>query len=208
MSTPGKPIILTPSSPFDEAVVAFRGGGLIVYPTETFYGLGADPFNPEAIKKLFLLKGRPAESPVSVIVKDVEMLSRITARVPPLAARLMDRFWPGPLTIVFDALPGVPDELTAKTGAIAARVSSNPVCRRLLDELDAPITATSANPSGKDPAASVAAVLDYFESRIDILIDGGPLAGGAGSTIVDCRGDAPVIVRHGRITEAEIMRSL
>lgn len=201
-----KPVIITASGPLDEAVTVFKDGGIIVYPTETFYALGADPFNPAAIKRLFLLKGRPAAMPLSLIVKDAAMLCRITPEVTPLAQRLLAAFWPGPLTIIFDALPDLLPELTADTGSIAARVSSDPVCQRLLEALDAPITATSANPTGKPPASDSSVVKEYFDGDIDLLIDGGRLKGALGSTIVDCRGHSPVIVRHGMITEAEIMR--
>ena len=200
------PLIIAPSASLDEAAAVFKNGGIIVYPTETFYALGADPFNPVAIKRLFDLKGRPSSMPLSVIVKDAAMLGCITSNITPLAQRLMDAFWPGPLTIIFDGLPSLPAELTASTGSVAARVSSDPVCCRLLDALDAPVTATSANPTGKPPASDASVVNEYFDGRIDLLIDGGRLKEASGSTIVDCRGHSPIIVRHGMITEADIMR--
>jgi len=201
-----RPVTITASSPLDEAAAVVKRGGIIVYPTETFYALGADPFNPQAIKRLYLLKGRPASMPISVIVGDAAMLGRITPEVTPLARSLMERFWPGPLTIIFDALEKLPTELTAGTGTIAARVSSDQVCRRLLSALDAPITATSANPSGMPPPVDASTAVEYFNGDIDLLIDGGRLKGTAGSTIVDCRGAAPVIVRTGEFSAADIMR--
>lgn len=208
MSSPRKtrPVTITASSPLDKAAACVKNGGIIVYPTETFYALGADPFNPQAIKRLCLLKGRPASMPISVIVKDVAMLSRITPIVTPLARRLMNRFWPGPLTVIFDALDSLLPELTAGTRTIAARISSDPVCQRLLSALDAPITATSANPSGMPPPVEASEAVKYFNGDIDLLIDGGRLKGVTGSTIVDCRGDVPVIVRPGEISTEDIIR--
>jgi len=199
-----KPVIIKSSDPIDEAVEAFRRGGVIAYPTETFYALGADPFNAEAVKKVFALKGRPAKNPVSVIVKDREMLARVAASVPEAAYRLMERFWPGPLTIIFDALPSVPALLTAGTGSIGARVSSSPLSQKLTSVLDSPITATSANPSGKAPALTAERVIEYFDGLIDVIIDGGTLKGRLGSTIVDVTGDGIKILREGEIPSEEI----
>ncbi len=199
-----KPLILDASSDLTEAIGIFRGGGIIAFPTETFYGLCVDPFNETAVKKLFILKGRPFESPVSIIIKDAGMLKKVAGEVTPLAGTLMKRFWPGPLTIVFKAKPKVPPLLTANTGKIAARVSSDPVCRRLVDILASPITATSANPSGKRPPATAKEVLDYFNGAIDLLIDGGKLPGKKGSTIVDASGERIEVIREGEIPIKEI----
>ncbi|MBI5562946.1 MAG: threonylcarbamoyl-AMP synthase [Deltaproteobacteria bacterium] len=203
-----KPIILSASSPLDQAVAAFRAGGTVIYPTETFYALGVDPFNPDAIGRLYALKGRSDKSPVSVIVRDAAMLALITGRIAPLSADLIKRFWPGPLTLIFDASVSVPAALTAKTGSVGARVSSNPVCQRLLDALNAPITATSANPAGKRPPVEVSEVMDYFGGSMDVVIDAGPLPGTKGSTIVDCRMGRIEVVRPGEIPASEIMRRL
>ncbi len=202
-----RPLILDASMDLKEAKMIFRGGGIIAFPTETFYGLCVDPFNEEAIKKLFLLKGRPFESPVSVIVKDKEMLKRVAEEAPFLAEGLMKKFWPGPLTIIFKAKPNIPPLLTADTGKIAARVSSSDVCRRLTKVLDSPITATSANPSGKRPPISPKEVLDYFNGSIDMLIDGGELSGKKGSTIVDATGEQIKVIREGEIPAEEILGS-
>lgn len=199
-----KPLILDGSSDLTEAIGIFRGGGITAFPTETFYGLCVDPFNEIALKKLFVLKGRPFETPVSIIIKDTSMLKDIAAEVTPLAGRLMKRFWPGPLTIVFKAGPKVPPLLTANTGKIAARVSSDPVCQRLVNVLASPITATSANPSGKKPPIAAKEVVDYFNGAIDLLIDGGMLPGKKGSTIVDASGERIEVIREGEIAVEEI----
>ncbi len=199
-----RPLILTPSSPLDKALDAFKSGGIIAYPTETFYGLGVDPFNREAVKKLFILKGRSPKNPFSIIIKDREMLNGLAAEVPPLAEGLIKRFWPGPLTIIFRALPIVPPELIGDTGKIAVRVSSSPIAQKLVEALNSPITATSANPSGKNPPVTAASVVDYFNGSIDILIDGGTLGGRAGSTIVDIMDNRIEIIREGEIPAREL----
>lgn len=202
------PLILAASSYFDEAVSVFKAGGVIAYPTETFYGLCVDPFNPEAVDKLFRLKGRPEKSPITVIISGPAMLKDVADEVPPAAVTLMDEFWPGPLTIIFKAASSVPPVLTAGTGTIGVRVSGSPVATRLSKRLSSPITATSANPSGKRPPEEASEVLKYFDGSIDILIDGGRLSGELPSTLIDMTGKEPRIVREGRIPVEDIMKAL
>jgi len=199
-----RPIILSPSSTFDEAVRVFKSGGVIAYPTETFYGLCVDPFNRRAVEGLFRLKGRPEKNPVSVIIKDVPMLVAVASEVPPIARDLIKRFWPGPLTIVFKAHPALPPELTGNTGRIGVRVSSNPLAARLSSELNSPITATSANPTGEKPPVAPEEVLDYFNGRVDILIDGGTLPGKTGSTVLDVTSGRVVVIREGEIPSTDL----
>ncbi len=199
-----RPFILSPSSTLEAAVRAFKSGGVIAYPTETFYGLCVDPFNREAVENLFRLKGRPGNNPVSVIIKDLPMLSAVASEVPPAALDLIKRFWPGPLTIVFKASPSVPLELTGNTGNIGVRVSSNPVAALLSSVLGSPITATSANPTGKKPAVAPEEVIEYFNGRIEVLIDGGALPGRTGSTVVDVTSGRVVVVREGEIPSKDL----
>lgn len=200
-----RPVILGASSLWEEAPALFASSGIIAYPTETFYGLCVNPFDHLAIKKLFALKGRPPEKPITLIVKDRDMLDRVALGITPLAEKLMKRFWPGPLTIVFNARPDVPTELTGGTGTLGVRISANPVATRLSSLLDSPITATSANPTDKDAPTTPQDVIGYFDGEIDMLIDGGRLAGKKGSTIVDARGDSLVIVREGEIPVESLM---
>lgn len=202
------PLILNASAALDEALRAFKGGGVIAYPTETFYGLCVDPFNKEAVEKLFTLKGRSPKSPISVIISDVSMLNEIAAGVTPSADALMKRFWPGPLTIIFKASSKVPPELLGSTGKIGVRVSGSPVARRLSETLSSPITATSANPTGKSPPNSPEEVIGYFNGTIDILIDGGRLPGRSGSTVVDASGEGIRIVREGEVPTEDILKAL
>ncbi len=202
------PLILNASATLDEAREAFKRGGVIAYPTETFYGLCVDPFNKEAIEKLFTLKGRSPKSPISVIISDASMLNEIAAGVTQAADALMKRFWPGPLTIIFKASSKVPPELLGSTGKIGVRVSGSAVARRLSETLSSPITATSANPTGKSPPNSPEEVIGYFNGTIDILIDGGRLPGRSGSTIVDASGEGIRIVREGEVPAEDILKAL
>ena len=208
MTEKGSPLILNASSTLDAAREVFKRGGVIAYPTETFYGLCVDPFNEEAVERLFTLKGRTAKNPVSVIIPDVSMLEKVAVEVTPLARTLIKRFWPGPLTVIFKARPNVPALLLGSTGKIGVRVSSSPVAKRLSETLSSPITATSANPSGSPPPASAEEVLAYFNGSIDVLIDGGRLPGRLGSTVVDATGESLAVVRAGEVPTEEILKAL
>lgn len=177
----------------------FKNGGIIVHPTETFYGLGVDPFNEVAIEKLFTLKGREADKPISILVKDKKMLLEVVEEIPSSAEILIKRFWPGPLTIIFKAKKTIPSILTGNTGHIAVRISSNPITQKLLEIIDSPITTTSANPSGKKSPVTAEEVAGYFGDKIDLIIDGGLLSGKLGSTIVDVTEGELKIVREGEI---------
>src|SRR5258707_11968022 len=170
-----------PPQAFHAAIAALRAGALIVYPTETFYGIGARALAAEAVGTLARLKQRAGEGgkPISVIVADRAMVARVVARVPLPAAALMDHFWPGPLTLVLPARDDLPPELTAGSGRIAVRVSSHPVARALTAALGEPLTATSANRAGEAPACDVAAARRALGDDISVYVDGGAVAGGA-----------------------------
>ncbi|MBI5327416.1 MAG: threonylcarbamoyl-AMP synthase [Deltaproteobacteria bacterium] len=177
----------------------FRKGGLVAYPTETFYGLGVDPFNKTAVKKLFTLKGREADKPISILVKDKNMLAEIAEEIPSAAEKLIKKFWPGPLTIIFNARKSIHEILTAGTGKVGVRISSNPVTQKLLEAIDSPITTTSANPSGKKSPLTAREVTDYFGDKVDLIIDGGKLYGKLGSTIVDVTEGDLKVIREGEL---------
>lgn len=198
------PVIIPADGDYGAAIEIFRSGGIIAYPTETFYGLCVDPFNREAVDALYRLKGRPSASPIPLIIGSADMLGLVAEDVTPLAKALIERFWPGPLTLVLKAKKELPDALTASTGTIGVRLSGSGAARRLSMMLSSPITSTSANPSGKRPPVSSSEVLGYFGGSIDLLIDGGVLGGAKGSTIVDARGDLPVIIREGEIPSTEL----
>lgn len=208
MQKSGPLIILTDPCPLGEAASAFRRGGVIAFPTETFYGLGVDPFNIDALEKLFALKGRERGKPVALIIKDASMLASVASDVPQQARVLADKFWPGPLTMLFRASMKVPDAVTGRTGKVGVRVSSSPVCHRLLKAINSPITATSANPTGMRPARSREEVVAYFGAKVDVVIDGGRLKAKAPSTVLDIEGGKITLVREGAVPFEEIKKAL
>ena len=181
-----------------EAAALLASGGLVAFPTETFYGLGAAALNREAVRRVFALKRRPANNPLLVLVDGIPMAERI-AEIPYHARPLIARHWPGPLTLVFRARPVVPDELGASTGTVGVRWSPHPVPRALATTLGAPVTAPSANLSGMAPPSSAAAVLRHFADALDMVLDGGEATGGLASTVVDVTVDPPRVIRAGAI---------
>lgn len=193
----------------DAAVAALRSGGIICYPTETFYGLGVKFDMPESLKQLYELKKRPREKAMPVIIGDRVLLSEVVspdwlAAVPHDARSLMERFWPGPLTLLLPAMEGLSEFLTAGTGMIAVRVPGESFALRLARKAGFPFTATSANLSGMPPAVNAREITDYFGERVTLLIDGGQAPGGLPSTIVDASGAAIRIIREGAIERREI----
>lgn len=193
---------------FSRAVDALKRGEVIVFPTETFYGLGADAFNEAAVDRVVSLKGRRAENPIPVIVADEKMLEAVVAEIPLAANRLMERFWPGPLTLVLPAKKNLPALLLNRDGGIGVRISSHPLATRLARELGHPITATSANPSGREPARTLEKARAYFSGQLEIFLDGGRLEGKKGSTVMDVSQDKIRIVREGEIPSEELKRIL
>jgi L-threonylcarbamoyladenylate synthase len=191
-----------------KAVDILRSGGIIAYPTETFYGLGVDAENREAIEKIFPVKGRDFKNPVALIMGDEEPLTRFASYVPAYGHTLMERFWPGPLTLVCKATPAVSDILTAGSGRIGIRISSHPIARLLSQILGRPMTATSANLSGHPECTAASDVIEQIGEWIDAVIDGGKTPGGLGSTILDVTGNAPVVLRAGVVSETAIREVL
>jgi L-threonylcarbamoyladenylate synthase len=183
----------------DEAVAVLRTGGLVAFPTESFYGLGADARDPHAIARVFSAKGRPPSKPLLVLVASMAMAESIVADVSDAARDLMARHWPGPLTVVLKAAAGLPSALTAGTDTVGVRMPGHPIALALVRAADFPVTAPSANPSDQPPPTSALAVRRYFAGRVDLIIDGGPTAGGSGSTIVDCAAWPPRVLRQGPV---------
>lgn len=194
------------SSEVPDALAALRRGEVIVFPTETLYGLGADALNATAVEKVFQLKGRDLNNPFPVLVADLAMLDRLVAEVPPLAQRLMDQFWPGPLTIVLPARQDIPGPLVSRTGGIGVRISSQPIAARLVALLGHPLTATSANPSGKEPARTLTQARNYFSATLDVFVEGGTLTSQRGSTVIEVIGDRIKMIREGEIGAASLAR--
>ena len=182
-----------------KAIEILNDGGIVAYPTETFYALGVKFDNEASLRKLYELKKRPEEKPMPLIIGSRASLSMIAASVNEIAESLMDKFWPGPLTLLLEAKKGLSPYLTADTGRIAVRIPGESAALYLVREAGFPITATSANPSGMPPAEDADAVIRYFGEKIDMVIDGGRTAGGLPSTIVDAAGESIKIVREGAI---------
>lgn len=185
------------------ACAILRNGGVVAFPTETYYGLAVDPFNREALARLFALKGRSAAKPVLLIIENPSQLSTLVTEIPAPFAPLMEKFWPGPLTLVFPGLASLPGMLTGGLGTIGVRISSHPVARRLVRAFGGPITATSANLSGHPAASSSDGVREQLGAGVDMILDGGETPGGLGSTIIGCRDGGIRLFRKGVISFSE-----
>ena len=185
-----------------EAAAVLARGGLVAFPTETFYGLGARALDAVAVHRLVWVKGRPESKPLLVLVDSVAMVERVAREIPARARGLMQRHWPGPLTLVLPARPELPVEVTAASGTVGVRWSPHPIARALVHELGEPVTAPSANPAGQAAPTTARQVGVYFGDRIDLVIDGGPTAGGAPSTVLDVTVDPPRVLRAGALRVA------
>lgn len=188
------------------ACAILRNGGVVAFPTETYYGLAVDPFNREALARLFALKGRSAAKPVLLIIDNPSQLSTLVTEIPAPLAPLMEKFWPGPLTLVFPGLASLPGMLTGGLGTIGVRISSHLVARRLVRAFGGPITATSANLSGHPAASSADGVREQLGAGVDMILDGGETPGGLGSTILGCRDGGILLLRNGVISFSEAGR--
>ena len=182
-----------------EAASVLRGGGLVAFPTESFYGLGTSALAPAAVARVFDVKGRPESKPLLVLVGSAEDAAPLCAEIGEGARELMRRHWPGPLTLVLRAAAGVPTAVTAGTGTIGVRMPGHPVALGLVRAAGLAVTAPSANPSGEAPPETADAVRRYFDGRIDMVLDGGPTSGGPGSTVADCTVWPPRILRQGPV---------
>src|SRR5262249_36081108 len=190
------------------AVEALKRGHVIVFPTETLYGLGGDALNEAAVEKVFQLKGRDSSNPIPVLVANPGMLDTLVAKVPTTAQKLIDRYWPGPLTLVLPGRKNIPKYLCNSTGGVGVRISSQPIAASLVNGLGRPLTATSANPSGKEPARTLQETKNYFTNRVDVFVDGGTLTSKTGSTVVEVIEDRIKIIRQGEIGASELQRFL
>jgi L-threonylcarbamoyladenylate synthase len=187
------------AEPVAEAARCLRDGGLVAFPTETFYGLGADALDPRAVDAVFRAKGRPAEKPLLVLVDSIAMAETVAAEIPPRARRLMARYWPGPLTLILAARPALPPALTAATGTIGLRIPGHAVAAALVRAAGCPVTAPSANPHGAPSPRTAEEVVAGLGDRVDLVLDGGATAGGPASTLLDLTGPQPRVVRPGPV---------
>jgi L-threonylcarbamoyladenylate synthase len=182
-----------------QAAAVLRAGCLVAFPTETFYGLGADALDPEAVARVFQAKGRPDSKPLLVLVDSVEMARTLVCEVPPAVEPLLRAHWPGPLTVVFRARPHVPDGLTAGTGTVGVRLPGHAVARALVRALGRPVTAPSANPHGQPSPTTADAVRRGLADAVEVVLDGGPTPGGQPSTVLDVTVTPYRIIRAGAI---------
>jgi L-threonylcarbamoyladenylate synthase len=188
----------------EAAAATLRRGGVVAYPTETFYGLGALARDAAAVARLAGAKGRPEGKPLPLLAADRAMVEEV-AELGPLAARLADRFWPGPLTLVLPARPGLPDAVTAGTGTVGVRVPGSEVARALSRAAGGPIVSTSANPSGGPPPSRAEELEPGLRARLDGVLDCGPAPGGLPSTVAAVEDGRVRLVRAGAVPFEQVL---
>ena len=197
----------------DPAVLAaaasiIRKGGLVAFPTETVYGLGANGLDSSAVRRIFQAKGRPADNPLILHIAEKRELSTLVAVVPDWLEPVLEKYWPGPLTVVLPRLPIVPDIVTAGLDTVAVRLPSLGAARELIRAAGVPIAAPSANLSGRPSPTTAEAVMSDMEGRIEMVLDGGPCEVGLESTVLDCSAKIPTILRPGGVTQEMLSECL
>ncbi|MDO5707646.1 MAG: L-threonylcarbamoyladenylate synthase [Andreesenia angusta] len=187
-----------------DIVKTIKSGGLVVFPTETVYGIGADALNTESVSEVFKAKERPRDNPLIVHISNESQLNRIVEKIPLSARKVMEKFWPGPITLIFNKKLIVPDVTSGNLETVAIRMPSNKIAREIIEASDTPLAAPSANISGKPSPTNVDhVVLDLF-GKVDIIIDGGSTEYGIESTVLDFTGEKPIILRPGSITKEDL----
>ncbi|MDT8903720.1 L-threonylcarbamoyladenylate synthase [Anaeroselena agilis] len=192
----------------DQAAAVLRQGGLVAFPTETVYGLGANGLDPGAVARIFAAKGRPADNPLILHIADVHEVNKLAARVPANAAALMAEYWPGPLTLVLARTRLVPDAVTGGLDTVAIRLPDSTVARELIRLAGVPVAAPSANTSGRPSPTTAGDVLADLAGRIELVIDAGPCGIGVESTVVDCTTPVPTLLRPGGVTLEMLIATL
>ncbi|MCM3760075.1 L-threonylcarbamoyladenylate synthase [Alkalihalobacillus oceani] len=188
----------------NEAGMWIKKGEVVAFPTETVYGLGANAFDEQAVRKIFAAKGRPSDNPLIVHIAERQQLDQLVTDVSPQAERLIARFWPGPLTLIFKKKTAVAPSVTAGLDTVAVRMPDHPVASALLQAAGVPVAAPSANLSGKPSPTSAAHVRHDLDHKIAGIVDGGKTGVGLESTVLDCSGQVPVLYRPGGVTREEI----
>lgn len=186
-----------------EAAACLHRGLPVVFPTDTVYGVGVMPFDEAAIERLYALKGRPADKGVPILLSDPIHLERVARMVPPVAQSLIERFWPGPLTLIVPRVPDLP-ELISPNDTIAVRIPDHEVARALIREAGGAVATSSANLSGQDPAHTGEAAMAALQGLVAAVLDDGPSPGSRPSTIVDCTSMQPVVLREGPLSAADL----
>ncbi len=182
--------------------------GIVVYPTETYYGLGAGCFFRSAVKQIYGLKKRDSVKPMSVVISDIGMLSSIAAEMPSLFPALAADFWPGPLTMIFKARPQIPQELLGAGNTVGVRLTSHPWLRALVKCAGFPLIATSANVSGQKEISEPDRVISKFKGKVELIINGGKTPGKFPSSVIDLSTDNPKILRDGAVPASELKKYL
>lgn len=190
------------------AAKIISAGGVIAFRTDTFYGLGVDPFNAAAVARIRELKGREENKPILLLLADVSVVDRFITDRSADFDRIAKRFWPGPLTIVGRSVADLPPEITAGTGTVGVRVPDHSSVRDLVRGCGGALTATSANPSSLPPARTAQNVRDYFNDRIDLVIDGGEVTATEPSTVLDTTISPPRVIREGAVSAADLNKAL
>jgi len=185
-------------------ITILKRGGLVAFPTDTVYGLGASANVPQAVERVYMVKKRPPNMALPLLLADISQISEVAEPVPPIVWLLADKFLPGALTIVLPKSKSVPDIITAGGMTVAIRVPAHPVPVALARGSGAPIVGTSANLSGKPSALTADEVKSQFGDEVDLVIDGGRCPGGKASTVVDVTGETPTILREGAVSEEEL----
>ena len=191
-----------------EAAGVIRRGGVVVFPTRCLYGLGADAMDPDAVERVIRIKQRPPDNPILVLIHAEKQLEILVEKIPPAATAIMAAFWPGRVTLVFDARGTLPGLLTAQTGKIGVRLPGHPAAAAILGQVKSPVTGTSANLSGRPGCSRLSDLDPEIAGQADLVLDGGTLQGGSGSTVVDVTEAPPRILREGQVTAGEIMGAL
>ncbi len=212
MHDPGKILRIDPVSPGSEAIAGagdiIQKGGVVIFPARCLYGIAADTLNVKAVEKVFDIKQRPRNNPILVLIPDQGFLQDLAESIPESAEKLIKAFWPGGLTLVFQAKPKVPERLTAGSGKLGIRIPSHPAAKALVNFLGFPITGTSANLSGRPGCDRISSLDPSILEKSDLVLDAGILKGGIGSTIVDVTISPVRILREGEITAGMIHETL
>lgn len=191
-----------------EAGKILAGGGLVAFPTETVYGLGADALNPEAVGKVYAAKGRPSDNPMIVHISSKDDFAKLTPQITDDMRILADRFWPGPMTLIVNRIPEIPDVTTGGLDTVGIRMPNHPTACALIRAAGCPIAAPSANLSGKPSPTTAADVIEDLDGRVDAIICGGACQVGIESTVIDMTGEKPMILRPGYITRLDLQEAL
>ena len=190
----------------DEAVALLRAGEIVAFPTDTVYGLGAMPGDAAAVRRLFMAKRRPPEKAIPILIADLADLSKVAANVSPPARRLVEKLWPGPLTVVFRRAPSFRGAGDGDSDTVAVRIPDYEPARELIRRAGGALAVTSANVSGKPAATTATEVLAQIGRRIPAVVDGGPTPGGVESSVVDCSRDRPRLLREAALGRAALER--